>query len=117
LNDSDTVVRFGAAQNVISELTGTTLVQFLELMKRDRFMPVRREALRCYVQQLVERAPREARSALLDTNVLMREEARYHLRTIAPMDVGAFYRETLDRVRSARVSKGNAGVPSSESSA
>jgi HEAT repeat protein len=112
LNDPDTVVRFAAAQKAISELTGTTLEQFLEVMKRDRFMPVRREALRCYVRQLGERAFGEARSALLDTNVSIREEARYHLRTIAPMDVAAFYRETLDGVRSPRVSKGNSAVPS-----
>jgi HEAT repeat protein len=112
LIDRDTVVRLWAAQKVASTLTGKTLEQLLELMKRDRFMPVRREALRCYARQGVERAPEELISALLDTNASMREEARYHLQKIATMDVAAFYRETVARVRSPRVSKGNAALPS-----
>jgi HEAT repeat protein len=95
LNDRDTVVRLWAAQKVTSTLTGKTLDQFLELMKRDRFMPVRREALRSDVTRGFERAPGELRLALLDINASMREEARYHLRMIAPMDVAGFYRESL----------------------
>jgi HEAT repeat protein len=99
LSDRDTVVRLWAAQTVSLAFAGGTLEQFLELMKRDRFMPVRREALRSYVRHIAERAPDELHSALLDPNPAMREEARFHLRTIAPMDVAAFYRETLSAGR------------------
>jgi HEAT repeat protein len=108
LSDRDAVVRVWAAQKVSSAFTGTQLEQFLDLMKRDRFMPVRREALRCYVRDMGERVPEELSSALLDTNASMREEARYHMQKIAPIDVAAFYRETLDR----GVSKDDAGGPS-----
>jgi HEAT repeat protein len=58
-------------------------------------MPVRRESLRSYVKRRAEIASEELRSALLDSHASMREEARYHLRFIATMDVAAFYRESL----------------------
>jgi hypothetical protein len=51
LDEKDTVVRVWAAQRVSSAFAGATLDHFLELMKRDRFMPVRREALRIEVKR------------------------------------------------------------------
>jgi HEAT repeat protein len=95
LDDDDTVVRLWAAQKVSSAFAGAMLDDFLEVMRRDRFMPVRREALRLFVKRREDRAPEELRSALLDRHASMREEARYHLRTIAPIDVAAFYRQAL----------------------
>lgn len=93
LNDQDTVIRLWAAQTVSSAFEGATLDHFLELMKRDRLMPVRREALRINVKRGSPGLLTELRSALLDPHASMREEARYHLRKIDSMDVAAFYRQ------------------------
>lgn len=95
LSDRDTVIRFWAAQTVSSAFEGATLVRFLALMKRDRFMPVRREALRICVSRSLPELLAELRSALLDPHASMREEARYHLRKLDSMDVAAFYRQSL----------------------
>ena len=116
LDDRDTIIRLWAAQTVSSDFTGAPLDQLLEVMKRDRFMPVRREALRIDVRRRIEQLPQELRSALLDTHASMREEARYHLRTIAPMDVAAFYRDSLlagppTNIYAAICGLGETGIP------
>jgi HEAT repeat protein len=64
-------------------------------MKGDRFMPVRREALRAFVNRLPEQAPEELRRALLDPHVSMREEARYQLQKTEGIDLASFYRQAL----------------------
>lgn len=95
LKEKDTVVRVWAAKRVSSAFVGATLDYFVELMKRDKFMPVRRQALRIEVQQKSPGLLSELRAALLDTHASMREEARYHLRKLDLMDVAAFYRQHL----------------------
>ena len=95
LNDDDTVVRQWAAQTISSSFEGETLEHFRELMKRDRFMPVRREALRIAIKLNQPHVVEELHNALLDSHVSMREEARYHLKKIEPIDVAAFYRQHL----------------------
>jgi HEAT repeat protein len=94
LADKDTVIRLAVAQRVGSLFSAHTLEQFLALMSRDRYMPVRREALRCYVRS-AEQANSQLLTALLDPHASMREEARYHLQTIAAIDFAAFYRQSL----------------------
>ena len=93
LNEKDTVVRVWAAQRVSSAFEGATLDHFVELMKCDKFMPVRREPLRIEVQRNSPELLSDLRTALLDTHASMREEARYHLRKLDPMDVATFYRQ------------------------
>jgi HEAT repeat protein len=83
------------AQKVSAAFEGQTLDHFLTLMNRDRFMPVRREALRICVKRSPQEALVELRTALLDTHASMREEARYHLQKIGTIDVAAFYRQSL----------------------
>jgi HEAT repeat protein len=95
LSDEDTVIRLWAARKIASDFAGAVLDKFLALMRRDRFMPVRREALRAFVSRLPERAPQELRRALLDTHASMREEARYQLRKTENIDVASFYRQAL----------------------
>jgi HEAT repeat protein len=92
LDQKDTLVRVWAAQRVSSVFTRATLDHFLKLMKHDKFMPVRREALRIMVQQNSPELLVELHTALLDTHASMREEARYHLRKLGTTDVAAFYR-------------------------
>lgn len=95
LDQKDTLVRVWAAQRVGSVFTGVTLDHFLNRMKRDKFMPVRREALRIMVQQDSPALLAELQTSLLDAHISMREEARYHLRKFDTMDVAAFYRHHL----------------------
>jgi len=94
LADKDTVIRLTTAQRIGSLFSGHTLEQFLALMSRDRYMPVRREALRNYVRS-AKQAQSQFLMALLDRHASMREEARYHLRTIAAIDFAEFYRQSL----------------------
>lgn len=97
LKDDDTVIRQRAAQTIASAFEGETLEHFRELMKRDRFMPVRREALRIAIKLNAPHVIEELHDALLDPHVSMREEARYHLKRIQPIDVAAFYRQHLSQ--------------------
>lgn len=92
LDQKDTVIRVWAAQRIASAFTGAGLDQFIELMKHDKYTPVRREALRILVQQNSPALLAELHSALLDSHASMREEARYHLRKLGT-DVAAFYRQ------------------------
>jgi hypothetical protein len=94
-DNQDTVVRLWAAQRVSSAFEGAMLDHLLEFMRRDRFMPLRREALRIDVNRSSPGLLAELHSALLDAHASMREEARYHLGKIGPMDVAAFYRQYL----------------------
>ena len=117
LTDQDTVIRLWAAQRVASAFDGPTLEAFLELMKRDRFMPVRREALRIDVKRNSPRLSAELRSALLDRHASIREEARYHLRKIDSMDVAAFYREALTAAEGPMLYSGISGLGETGSAA
>jgi HEAT repeat protein len=96
LSDDDTVIRSLAAQR-ISSSDGPTFEKFLELMKRDPYMPVRREALRMAIKLGAPGDFEALRNALLDSHASMRDEARYHLRKMPAFDVAAFYREQLER--------------------
>lgn len=97
LDDEDTVIRYWGAQKISSFSDAAMYEEFLAGMKRDRFMPVRREALRIAVKQDSPHVAEELHTALLDSHKSMREEARYQLKSIQPMDVAAFYREQLTR--------------------
>lgn len=103
LSDEDTVIRLWAARKTASEFTGEALDKYMALMKRDRFMPVRREALRAIVSRLPERALQELRRALLDTHASMREEARFQLRKAEDVDVASFYRQALESAEDVRL--------------
>jgi len=95
-SDQDTVIRLRAAQEVPSAFESEILNDFLLQMKRDRYMPVRREALRIYVKRFPEQAIVELRSALLDSHASIRDDARYHLQKIAPIDLASFYRQAVE---------------------
>lgn len=96
LGDPDTVIRLWAARRAAAGLDGRTLDEFLSRMWDDRFMPVRREALRTFVGRLPGRAGEVLRRALLDPHVSMREESRYHLRKTDGLNVASFYRQALE---------------------
>lgn len=95
LLDQDSIIRLRAAQTVSLVFEGAALDDVLQTMKRDRFMPVRRETLRISIKRNLPELLAELRSALLDSHTSIREEARYYLSKIDPMDVPEFYRQTL----------------------
>jgi len=95
LKDCDPVIRLWAARNVISAFDDEECQAYLSRLKRDRFMPVRREALRALLSKFPQRMIEELQVALLDTHASIREEAGYRLRQIAPIDMSGFYRDAL----------------------
>ena len=97
LDDEDTVIRYWGAPKISSVSDVATRERFLALMKRDGFMPVRREALRIAVKHDLPDVVEELHTALLDQHKSMREEARYQLKSIPSIAVAAFYREQLTR--------------------
>ena len=95
LAQNDTVIRLWAAQRVSSAFAGATLERFLDAIRRDRSMQVRREALRTAVRLSLPGFVEELRAGLLDSHASMREESRYYLQKIQPLDIAAYYREHL----------------------
>ncbi|HEU4770005.1 MAG TPA: HEAT repeat domain-containing protein [Pyrinomonadaceae bacterium] len=94
LADEDTVIRQLAAKTISSrpEMFGL----FLGSMKHDRFMPVRREALRIAVATNSPDVVEQLQSGLLDSHASIREECRWHLQKIQATDFAAFYRQHLE---------------------
>ena len=99
LASNDTVIRLWAAREIRTRLEGDPLRTVLDRLKRDRFMPVRREALYAFVEKLPEAAPDELRAALLDPHPSLREAARFFLRKSGEQEFATFYRERLDSAR------------------
>ena len=95
LDDNDPVIRSQAAQTISSSLDEASLASFLERMKHDRFMPVRRAALRMMIKLNSPDLDDELRKALLDPHASIREEARYHLKKTKSLEVADFYRQRL----------------------
>jgi HEAT repeat protein len=107
LTVADLTVRLRAARELRTRLGGDALREMLGRLKLDPFMPVRREALLGFAEQLPELAPAELRAALLDRCAAMRQVAQFYLRRAGPEDVAAFYRE---RTRDAQGVKLRAAV-------
>lgn len=95
LADADPVVRQAAAQTARVALLDDALRVLLPLMKRDSFLPVRREALHANLERFPELAPAELREALLDSSATMRGIARYHLGKSGDFNLPGFYRQVL----------------------
>ena len=95
LADADPALRLAAARSARVTLSDDALDALLPLMKRDSFLPVRREALYACLERLPELAPAELREALLDSSAAMRGIARYHLRQAGTFDMPDFYRQAL----------------------
>jgi hypothetical protein len=95
LASADTVIRLWAAREARCRLDGDALQEALARMARDRFMPVRREALYGRVERMPASASRYLRETLLDPHASMRDAARFYLGKRGEGDVAEFYRERL----------------------
>jgi len=95
LEVDDPLIRFRCAQRARSVLEGDELRGAVAHMRRDPFMPVRREGMRTILAEFAEHADEVLRASLLDRNRAMREEARYHLSRESRFDAASFYRAAL----------------------
>lgn len=99
LNEDDTLIRSCAAHTISTASDARIFEPMVDRLKNERFMPLRRASLRFLIKQNSPRVVDELRTALLDPHASIREEARYHLKKIQPLDVADFYRQkVLDAV-------------------
>jgi HEAT repeat protein len=94
-DDSNSGIRLWGAQQAVTGMDARELAPFLEKMLHDRFMPVRREALRMLADKFPNQAREKLEEALLDSHASMRWEGAYWLRKEASLDLGDFYRTAL----------------------
>jgi hypothetical protein len=95
LSSTDGVVRLMAARRLASCFAGEALADVLQSLKRDRFMPVRREALVIEASLAPDGGKSVWREALLDRSASIRELARFHMKKLGETDLAAFYRQAL----------------------
>jgi HEAT repeat protein len=95
LGDLDTSIRLWAARAVSSRPADLSLMPVIDLMVRDHFMPVRREALRWHLRQDGDARAAALEAALLDPHPSIAAEARYYLNESSPRDFAPFYRQAL----------------------
>lgn len=91
----DPVIRLRAAGLLGDVLPADQLSAALLKLLRDRFPPIRREALSLWVKAFPANAGEKLMLALLDGCRSVREEARYHLRKNDDSDFAQFYRDAL----------------------
>lgn len=92
----DPLLRLWAARRVGPAMPAEERDRALAMMRRDHFLPVRREALRLAAQTLpADEARRLLMTALLDRSAALRAAARSHLRDRGEGDFAAMYRDAL----------------------
>jgi len=103
LSDSDPIMRLWAARNVLTRLNDAELRPLLPSLLRDRFMPVRREALNLLMQRFSADASGALRDALLDSHSSVRSLARYWMRSQHPeFNFASVYHQSLNGGSAAR---------------
>ncbi len=95
LNSSDSALRTWAAREMLKRSDLQSLPSTVSRLEHDSFTPIRREALWACAERLPQQAIERLKYALLDSQVSMREGARFYLRNLARMDYAAFYAERL----------------------
>jgi HEAT repeat protein len=92
---TDSIIRLWGSRHVRPCFFGKALEGILESLSRDRFMPVRREALIVEADTSRDSGRGVWRQALLDRNVSIRELARFQLGKLGEIDWPDFYRRAL----------------------
>lgn len=95
LEADDAVVRFWATQRLRNMEGSDHLTAVLPQLERDRFVPVRREALRLRLELLPTTAVAALERALLDRSPALREFTRFYLRRLQQFNFASFYRQAL----------------------
>jgi HEAT repeat protein len=95
LRSDDAVLRLWCIRRVRACMPTREADALLEQLQRDRFMPVRREALLIQVEIRPHTAASVWRQAALDDHVSIRELGRGRLADLGPFDAAEFYRRAL----------------------
>jgi hypothetical protein len=95
MTDPDAVARSWAARHFLPDVSLEDLPGVVEPMLKDRFMPVRRDALWYAASKRPDIAKQSLRLALLDDHASMRETARRFLTVAAVANVREFYSEAV----------------------
>jgi HEAT repeat protein len=95
MTDPDTVARSWAVRHFLPDVSLDELPGVIEPMLKDRFMPVRREALWFAATKRRDIAKQPLRVALLDNHISMRETARQFLAVAEIKEVRDYYAEAL----------------------
>jgi HEAT repeat protein len=90
LRDDDLPIRLWAARTARARLYGRALAEALGQARRDRSVPVRREAVSAFLDDFPE-----LREVLLDPCSSIREMARFYIRKKAHLDFAALYRDEI----------------------
>jgi HEAT repeat protein len=96
LASDDGVLRLWCCRAVPSIVAGPELASVLQELKKDRFMPARREALRIQAQAFPKSARVSWMAALLDANPAIRQLARFELRKLGSFHAAVFYHDVLN---------------------
>ncbi len=95
MTDPDAAARSWAVRHFLPAVSPNELPDVVEAMLKDRFMPVRRDALWAVATKRPDIAKDPLRRALLDNHVSMREAARQFLAVVDVSDVSAFYAKAV----------------------
>jgi hypothetical protein len=106
----DPQVRKEAVQKLHSILPSGGSKELLIQARNDGCMVVRREALHIFAEKYADEADQEFQSALLDTNIAMREEAQYYFRKKGTLDLQAYYSRSMETSTIRRLCAAIAGV-------
>ncbi len=96
LADDDPLVRLWVAQHAADSLPDNRLASILEILERDSFMAVRREALDLRLARLPGSAEAKLRECLFDRSIGVRSHCQYHLRRRFQHDPGVDYRRAIE---------------------
>ena len=89
-NDPDPATRAWAARRFLPEVPDVELAQVVGSLLKDRFRPVRQEALWALASRLPDIAAEPLRLALLDTSTSVRETAQHFLAK-SGFEIGPYY--------------------------
>ena len=95
LSSTDGIIRLWGSRHVRPCFSGKALDGILGSLRRDRFMPVRREALIIQADTSPDSGRGVWRHALLDGHASIRELARFHLGKLGEVDWPEVYRRAL----------------------
>jgi HEAT repeat protein len=94
--ERDPPIRLLAVRKLRAAMPNEAFNEILHRARKDTYMSVRREALRIFAEKYPGQAEQEFQTALLDSNIAIREEAQYFFRKKGILDVRAFYARHLE---------------------
>ena len=110
LENSDPQVRREAVQELPRVLPSAESKEPLVRARNDGYLPVRREALRIFADKYANEADQEFESALLDSNIAVREDARHYFHQRGTVNLVTYYSQKLNASNNRELCAAIAGV-------